>query len=222
MSNPTLGKITNYFSLEISLELDFCIDGARIYTTDTLPNQTEMPKEADTDIKDYLVIEAWARLDTIDPVSEVNRYTRPTILTLLSIISYLLDYPLTVYDATFSVAESAPDEKPDKIEVSEFTHDQIDRSSDLYKILEAIYLNEDEDVNPFVAPALARWHKARYLEKLSDADLYDAESFLAYFHIMELFANHFSNKLPKKNIGLFAQFYCLMGKFRLYQEYVIP
>ena len=191
MSRSTLGKITHYFPLEISFELDCCIDGAKVYTTDSIPKREGVSSESDSGGEGYLAVEAWAQLDAIDSWFDGNRYIRPVILTLLSIISYLLDHPLTVYQAPFSVAESASDEKSSKIEVSRFIHNQIDKSSDLLKILEAVYL-KGEDVNQFVVSALSRWHKARYLEEESDANLYDEESFLAYFHIMELFSNYYS------------------------------
>ena len=103
---------------------------------------------------------------------------------------------MTVYQAPFSATESASDEKHSKIEVLTFIHNTIDKSSDLLKILEAVYL-KGEDVNQFVASELGRWHKARYLEEESGANLYDEESFLAYFHIMELFSNY--NSIQQSN-----------------------
>lgn len=193
MSKSILEKITNYFPLEISFELDCCIDGAKIYTTDSIPNREGVSSDSDSDSEGYLAIEAWTQLDALDSWFDGGRYIRPVILTLLSIISYLLDHPLTVYQAPFRVAESTSDEKPNKVEVSRFTHNQIDKSSDLLKILEAVYL-KGEGVNQFVVSVLSRWHKARYLEEESDANLYDEESFLAYFHIMELFSNYYSTQ----------------------------
>jgi hypothetical protein len=186
MSTSTSSKITKYFSLEVDFELNFCINKGKAFTTNKLPR---LKGESSTsDSKNHLAIEIWCELGSIDSFHDGNLYARATILTLLSVISYLVDYPLTIYQVTSSITEADVDEEPNRIEVLNFIHDQVDKSSDLLKILEAIYLRED-NISKFVVSALSRWHKARYLEEESQANLYGEESFLVYFHIIELCSN---------------------------------
>ena len=189
-------KVKKYFSIEIGIELKFCINEAKIYTIDRLPNPQEGSSKPDSGEENFLVIEVWTQLDTTESVKNAHLYTRPTILILLSVISYLSDHPLTIYEVFSVETKITSDEKPNKIEVSKTVHNQIDRSSDLIRILEAIYVKE-EGINEFLTSALSRWHKARYLEEQSDASLYYEEGFLVYFHIMELFSNYYSeNNIP--------------------------
>jgi len=184
-------KVKKYFSIEIDIELKFCINKAKIYTTDSLPNPQERSSKLDSGEKNFLVIEVWTQLDATESVKNAHIYTRPTILILLSVISYLSDHPLTIYEVLSMEAGITSDEKPNKVEVSKIIHNQIDRSSDLIRILEAIYVKE-EGINELLISALSRWHKARYLEEQSDSSLYYEEGFLVYFHIIELFSNHYS------------------------------
>ena len=186
-------KVKKYFSIEIGIELKFCINEAKIYTIDRLPNPQEGSSKPDSGEENFLVIEVWTQLDTTESVKNAHLYTRPTILILLSVISYLSDHPLTIYEVFSVETKITSDEKPNKIEVSKTVHNQIDRSSDLIRILEAIYVKE-EGINEFLTSALSRWHKARYLEEQSDASLYYEEGFLVYFHIMELFSNYYSKE----------------------------
>lgn len=190
-------KVKKYFPIEIGFELDFCINEAKIYTTDRLPNPKEVFSEPNSDGEGFLVIEVWTQLDATESFKNVLLYTRPTILILLSVTSYLLDHPLTIYEVSSSESGIASDEKPNKVEVSKFIHNQIDKSSDLLKVLEAVYV-KGEGVNEFLASILSRWHKARYLEEQSDASLYYEESFLVYFHVMELCSNHYNNEQSKE------------------------
>jgi hypothetical protein len=193
MSISTSGKITQYFPLKIDFELDCCINGAKIYTTESLPHLEEEVSKSESYSKSFLAIEICSKLDTIDSYHDGNLHIRATILIFLSIISYLLDHPLTVYQASssFGAVEMDSVERFNKIEVSKFMYSRIDKSSDLLKILEAIYLR-GKDINQFVVSALSRWHKARYLEEESEANLYDEEGFLVYFHIMELCSNYYN------------------------------
>jgi len=186
-------KIINCFPIEIGFELKFCINEAKIYTTDRLPNPQEVSNKPDSGEENFLVIEIWTQLDDIEPVKNVYIYTRPTILIVLSVISYLSDHPLTIYEAFSMEARITSDEKPNKVEVSKIVHNQIDRSRDLIRILEAIYIKK-EGIDEFLASVLSRWHKARYLEEQSDASLYYEEGFLVYFHIIELFSNYYSKE----------------------------
>ena len=153
-----------------------------------------------TSKKKFLVIEIWTQLDDGDtgPFNNAPLYIRPSILIILSIISYLLDHPLTIYEMCLEIQGIAsPNKKPNEIKISKFVHDEVDKSSDLFMILEAVYKKE-ERVNEFVISLLSRWHKARYLEEESDASLYHEESFLVYFHIIELCSSHYSNQQSKE------------------------
>lgn len=89
------------------------------------------------------------------------------------------------------------DTKPNEIRVSKFVHGQVDKSGDLLIILEAVYKRE-ESASGFVVSLLSRWHKARYLEEQGEVILYCEESFLVYFHIIELFSNYYIKEQKKE------------------------
>lgn len=186
-------KVKNYLPVEIGLELEFCINEAKIYTADRLPSSQEGSRKPDSGAENFLVIEVWTQLDDTESTKNTALYTRPTTLILLSIISYLLDHPLTIYEVFSIETGITSDEKPNKVEVSKVIHNQIDRSIELARILEAIYIKE-ECINEFLVSVLSRWHKARHLEDQSDASLYYEEGFLVYFHIMELLSNYYSKE----------------------------
>ncbi|MFK8183648.1 MAG: hypothetical protein AB8B99_09750 [Phormidesmis sp.] len=190
LKDHTSMRVRKCFPIEIGFELEFCINEAKIYTTDRLPNSQEEANKTDSNETNFLVIEIWTQLDAIESVKNVHLYTRPTILILLSVISYLSDHPLTIYENISMGMNTTLDEKPNKIEVSKTIYNQIDKSRDLIKILKSIYMKE-ENINEFLVSVLSRWHKARYLEDQSDASLYYEEGFLVYFHIMELFSNSY-------------------------------
>jgi len=194
-------KAKKYFPVEIDFELDFCTNEAKIYTTDRSCNLNTASSELDADFssdkKAFLVIEVWTQLDDTESFKNVLLHTRTPVLILLSVISYLLDHPLTIYEVASGETGIASDEKPNKIKVLKFVHSQVDKSGDLLRILEAIY-EGGESVNEFVVSILSRWHKARYLEEQGDASLYYEESFLVYFHIIELCSNHYSTQQSKE------------------------
>ena len=194
-------KAKKCFLVEIDFEIDFCTNEAKVYTMDRSYNPNAASSELDPDLssdkESFLVIEVWTQLNGIEPFTNVLLNTRTPILILLSVISYLLDHPLTIYESSSGEIEVTSEEKPSKIKVSNFVHSQVDKSGDLLRILKAIYESE-ESINEFVVSILGRWHKARYLEEQSEANLYSEESFLVYFHIIELCSNHCSSQQSKE------------------------
>lgn len=198
-------KITKYVPIETDFEIDFSTNEAKIHTISEGGSDSSSKKE------NFLLIEVWTQLD--DDVSEaaenVLLYARPSILIILSIISYLFDNPLTLYGVSggeiWDMYEKLGDEtgigsagkKPNEIKVSKFVHGHVDKSGEFLIILKAVY-EKKESVNEFVVSLLSRWHKARYLEEQGEASLYYEESFLVYFHIMELCSNHYSSQQRKE------------------------
>lgn len=193
-------KAKKYFPIEIDFELEFCTNEAKIYTDrlyDLKTVSSELGQDSSSQKETFLVIEVWTQLDDTESVKNVLLYTRPSVLIILSVISYLLDHPLTIYEMSAGETGIASDKKPNEIKVSRFVHDQVDKSGDLLIILKTVYQRE-ESVNEFVVSVLSRWHKARYLEEQGDASLYYEESFLVYFHIIELCSNHYSSQQSKE------------------------
>lgn len=197
-------KGTKYVPIEIDFEIDFCTNEAKAYTTSEFSSDSTSKKEF------FLVIEVWTQLD--NDVSESSEnvllYTRPSILIVLSIISYLLNHPLSAHGISGcelgnvkmlgdETEIASGDTKPNEIRVSKFVHGQVDKSGDLLIILEAVYKRE-ESASGFVVSLLSRWHKARYLEEQGEVILYCEESFLVYFHIIELFSNYYIKEQKKE------------------------
>jgi hypothetical protein len=202
-------KATKYVPIEIDFEIDFCTNEAKAYTI-------ERSSDSSSKKENYLVIDVWTQSESSE---NLLLYTRPSILIILSIISYLLDSPLIVEGISEcelrgvneilrgETGIALGDRKPNEIRVSKFVQGQVDKSGDLLIILEAVY-EKKESVNEFVVSLLSRWHKARYLEEQGEVSLYYEESFLIYFHIIELFSNHYSSQQSeeaKKQIKKFTK-----------------
>lgn len=190
-------KVTKSTLVGIDFEIDFCTEKIKAYTISKAGK------------KNCLVIEVWTQLydDISESPEKVFLYIQPSIIIIFSIISYLLDNPLGGYghsEETWGYGELpgetgifSADPKPNEIKVSKFVYGQLDKSGDLLIILEAIYGNKGS-VNEFVVSLLSRWHKARYLEQQGEMGLLDEESFLVYFHIIELCSNYYSKQQSKE------------------------
>ncbi|MGP0576867.1 hypothetical protein ACTP13_07600 [Paenibacillus peoriae] len=122
--------------------------------------------------------------------SEINRYNRASILTVLGVVSFFVGIPLTVYHKTEGrdtiIEGNSIYNKPLKLVI-----DNEDYTQQLKSVLEK--LESDEEV---VVSLLDRWRKANYLVNESvDANLYHDEAILSYFHIIELICEIYSKGL---------------------------
>ncbi|MGB0386566.1 MAG: hypothetical protein ACPGWR_17290 [Ardenticatenaceae bacterium] len=97
---------TEYFPLEADIQADFRALGTRVYN---YYNVGQPPIGAhDSPTHGYLAIEMATALGEMDALEEAARYTRPRLLALLSILTYLSDYALRILESPINRTEKKP------------------------------------------------------------------------------------------------------------------
>ncbi|WP_413476216.1 hypothetical protein [Latilactobacillus fuchuensis] len=125
-------------------------------------------------------------------IYDIARIARPSILIVQGIISFLLDYPVTVYEIvnTKTSRSALPIFKETS---SVFKVNGKDLTNELEQILEKISNRKTKYV---AISLLDRWRKSLLLENEDDADvLYKDEALLGLFHILEILSNEYSEDL---------------------------
>ncbi len=222
------GIFKYYIPLDLHLKANFYALHSHIFTIDEIPEffgeeQLKMNFEHSNNqpLYGHLLIETESQLDKIDSVLETARYSRPRVLIILSVLSFLSGRAFTIYEIKGSRSHKLNKSQtgiPNKVEVSDFIIEGKDKSKDLLRLL-LILSSNDEDTRRLAASLLDRWRKALYLKEQSDAQLYSDESLLAYFHILELLSNYYQeqliveseNKLNNFLINLFSDSFKLRG-----------
>lgn len=154
-----------------------------------------------------LVFTSIKKIDLIDSSHEINRYIRPDILTIESILCYFSGYPFTVYEE-ISSHSTMTNEVTLEISTSKLIINGIDYTIDLEKLLSAL---NNINKRPLGISLLDRWRKARYMEKESEVNTFHDEAILAYFHILELIASEYYNEFKadaELKIETFIKDYC--------------
>lgn len=133
-------------------------------------------------------------------------FTRSSYLSILGIISFLVDEPFDVFGPSSKkmVVE-------DNWEISvdnSFIIKGVDYTNKLQEFLsklEGVKKHEKE----LIFSLLDRWRKARFLEKESEYSfLYNDEATLSYFHVLELLGDLSSKQIMKESRVLMKEF-CL-------------
>ncbi len=149
-----------------------------------------------------LVIEIKSPIDGIYGVNEIARCVRPKLLIIQGILSFLANFPFTIYQvmqSSSSFYENSQAINQNEIQVLLFLVKGKDRSADLYKLLQAVCSEEIKN-KKFLVSLLDRWRKALFLKRKSGSEelLYADEAFLAYFHTLELLASHCQKDIEKE------------------------
>jgi len=208
--------------IKFEFEVDFYALGAHVYTTENLLDKSLLDYD-NASIEDYdddldqndnldedsslrfLMIEIQSPLDEIYGIyglSEIARCSRPRLLIMHGILSFLTNHPFTIYQlrhTSTSYYENSQVINKDEIKVLLFLVKGKDRSADLYKLLQAVGSEEIKNKN-FIVSLLDRWRKALFLKRKSGSEelLYADEAFLAYFHTLELLASHCQREVEKE------------------------
>lgn len=140
-------------------------------------------------------IKGYVNKNSKQSLFETGRLIRPLLLIIQGMLSLFLDIPITVYEI-----ESTNYFKKDIVDkdLKEYVFKVGDRdfTQDLKKVL--VKLNEPQNRNLSIS-ILDRWRKNLKLEN-EDADglLYQDESLLGLFHILELLSENCADELKKE------------------------
>lgn len=193
--------------LDTDFEIDVTWRNSHAYTADlTTYHQLldraeeqsgeELPDE-DPD-KRYLIIDSYCQIEDYDRITEIAAVTRPNILVMLGIISFVTGKALTpfgFYHSIQNVAKALPEGDPP---AAKLWLDEVDYSVPLAEMLQAMAALP-EAKQTLMYSLLDRWRKSTFLDEESeDSYLYEDEAILACFHILELLGKEYSAVLDQE------------------------
>ncbi|HEM5054755.1 TPA: hypothetical protein U1397_002074, partial [Streptococcus suis] len=115
-------------------------------------------------------------------VGEAMARNRPKIIAIADVISFLIGYPITIYDIESQSYNVESSKETMEIDITKFIYGGQDFSFQLNKILSKIETNKNITLS-----LLDKWNKANYLLEADDSHvLYLDEAMLNYFHVIEL------------------------------------
>ena len=210
MSSILTGTTKYVIPLTSRLEADFVAADTHIYTSTTHPRPrresdpgSETPDPATEN--GYLIIISHSTPEDIDSALENARYIRPRLLMLLGVLTFLTDEPFTPLEITSSSSRKDHTREALPVSKNKLVSETGDHSKDLELLLSALnYTNPGTKL--LAASLLDRWRKARWMQSAEEEHLYADESFLSYFHILELLAAQYDKELSgqiKENIEVF-------------------
>lgn len=140
-------------------------------------------------------------------VGEAMARNRPKIIAIADVISFLIGYPITIYDIESQSYNVESSKETMEIDITKFIYGGQDFSFQLNKILSKIETNKNITLS-----LLDKWNKANYLLEADDSHvLYLDEAMLNYFHVIELLSDITKRKyekiLDKKSEELLNSFY---------------
>ena len=140
-----------------------------------------------------LIITIQVELKEYESTTDLAIFSRPKFLNMLGIISFLLDEPFDVFSPNIQTS-------PGKISsiTEKFINEKLDQTEHLREFINKLNVLELYEKS-LIFSILDRWRKAYYLENESEDNfLYDDESTLAYFHVLELLSDVYAKELNKK------------------------
>ena len=194
--------------LEIDFELDITWDRSRAYTVDQINYNQLFGKDSADEEPDsnqgrsedttYLIVDSYCEIEEFDRLSEVAAVTRPRILVILGMICFVTSEPLTPFGFFNSIVNVAnPNANVGNHQIK-LLIEEDDFSAELNRLLEAMNGLPDNK-KPLVFSLLDRWRKASFFDKENEESfLYEDETILACFHIIEMLAEQFSNQIDNE------------------------
>lgn len=188
--------IKKYIPLNKNIELFFNFDNCTIETVNSCETESEYG---------FLVISIILELKSYESLTDAAAFSRPKYLNILGIVSFLIDEPFDVFTQS---SQSAKIEKQDLVstKIKKFIYEDIDKSELLNEFINILNKLEGYELN-LIFSILDRWRKARYLENESEESfLYDDESTLSYFHVLELLSDIYAKQLKNDADKLIKEF----------------
>lgn len=178
-------KAIKHFELDFPFNADFFVSNVHVSAVSD-SKKTE------------LILEASIELLPLEWSAVVMERARPVFLIALGVLSFFLNKPLSILSSAKQACMHIED--CDFIcDTSKVTlnFDWKDFSKDLQNLLSTLGSNQDKDA--LIYSLLDRWRKAKHLsEESSDAPLYIEESILAFFHILELLGEEYSDEIKEE------------------------
>ncbi|GJQ61186.1 MAG: hypothetical protein SCALA702_02390 [Melioribacteraceae bacterium] len=175
-------------------EIDFCLEldieflGVRMLTgsTDELLSKN---KKTENKGKSHLAIILTSELELFESISDGYAYIRPKYLIACGILSFFTQQAFTPFE---SYQQSAYLGSFSKKCLNKFIYEKKDLYEDFNQFNEIIKFHTDKK---FIYSLLDRWRKGLYMEAESNESmLYDDETMLSYFHILELLSTKYEYK----------------------------
>ncbi|WP_272539409.1 hypothetical protein [Providencia sp. PROV197] len=172
-------------------QLSFSIDNCSVTTENDAESTT-------------FKISILCQLKNYQSITDSTILVRAKYLSILGIISFLIDEPLDVFGHSShkKIIDSPPNLNLDAIYIKENTDHTQTLSELMNKIIDST-THEKE----FIFSLLDRWRKARYLEKETEENLiFNDEATLSYFHVLELLGNTSSSEIKNDSKILTEEF----------------
>lgn len=192
-----------YIELEKNTEINFIYEKCSVDTLSQIPGFEEDKKSE----FGYLRLSFEYELKEYEAIIDGALFSRPRYLSILGILSFLLDQPFDVFGSSASSTVF-----PDGIEglyiskEPKLLHEGIEYTEQLKEILNALSKAKDHEKS-LIFSLLDRWRKGRFLEEdTSESLLYDDETTLSYFHVLELLGDVYSKTLIAKSKALIESF----------------
>jgi|GEM_PF-4678592 len=196
--------ITNYYiELKEEIEVNFIFEKCAISTCLTIPNHNLETKSGfgflrlsiEFDLKDY------------EALSDASIFVRPRYLSLLGIISFLLEKPFDVFwiaSDSYVFSEGIGGLKISN--EKKLSKNKKNLTIELTELIEALEKSKEHEKS-LIFSLLDRWRKALYLEKDTDESLlFNDEAILSYFHVLELLGDVYANLLKNKSKKIIEDF----------------
>lgn len=191
--------------LETPFELELTWDRSRAYTVNyknfnDLFNRGEKEQKADRNEgrsadDRYLIIDSYCEIEIFDRISELAPIVRPRLLVMLGIITFVTGNAMTpfgfssIFTNVAKPGSAAVEKEPYLLSKS---HDYSAALKEMLKAMKDLSIEKQI----LVYSLLDRWRKASYLkEKDEDSYLYEDETILACFHILELLGAQYGDLL---------------------------
>ncbi|MEZ2302239.1 MAG: hypothetical protein ACBR13_10795 [Microcoleus sp.] len=192
-------------TLNRKIDLNFTFEQCAVQTVQSIPT---IHNEESFEFG-YLQLSIEFELKDYESLVDAPIFVRPKYLSLLGIISFLVNELFTVFD-TARFSRDSGDILLDELKVGQQNRliiDDVDLTDDLNEFLDKLEKLKEEDEKRLFFSLLDRWRKARYMEEESDESfLYEDEATLSYFHVLELLGDVYSKDLLMKANDLIKDF----------------
>jgi hypothetical protein len=192
-----------YIELEEKIDINFIFEKCAIDTCLTIPNHKGETKSE----FGFLRLTIEFELKNYEALSDAAIFSRPRYLSLLGIISFLLEKPFDVFGLATSSYVFKDGLDGLKIHtVKNLKTEKKNLTNELTQLINALERSEEHEKN-LIFSLLDRWRKALFLEKNTEESLlFKDEATLSYFHVLELLGDVYSNSLKNKSKNLIENF----------------
>ncbi len=189
---------STYYTNEIvkkGIQLSFSIDNCTVTTETQVEGNLKSTR---------FKISIICQLKDYQSISDSAIFVRAKYLSVLGLISFLIDEPLDVFGN--EVCHKMVDVPTKSHSNFIYIKGRHNYSNVLSNLLNKI-TNSTTHEKKFIFSLLDRWRKARYLEEETKNNLlFDDETTLSYFHVLELLGDNLSKEIKNHSAILIEEF----------------